>query len=521
MGRVLTNNTSMSLAREGTETVGSRGIGFLPGEDPGDGGGVIPGSPEWKQIEPNDIGTFGSTISTVARNPIRRSRGRLKGTISDLDSAVEFDSDLTKDSFFDLIEGFMFSTFNNDSLIFRAADVGTGTYTISAATAAQAGVLQSDANVDSLLFASGYTTAVNNGLKVLAADVATTDTTVDVVEAVTTETAPANAKLEIAGQRFAAGVASLAVAAAVPDVSGRIGTLTATGVDTSTLGASVGQIVYLIMEGTNQGFARINAIDGASNTITLDRMDAALIAASPAGTVDIRFGQFVRDVGSDQLNFLQRSFQFEASYPGLADNDVDTEYEYARGNFCSVLGISSELTDKSTFSAAFVGTDTDVPTGTRKTGAATALAPLGTTAFSTVADFARLRITDIDDDGLTSDFKSIELTIDNNVSPEKVLNRLGARFVNFGNFFVNFESSIIFSDGDVLSRIRQNTTVSLDLFQQNEDGVLAFSIASMTLGDGSKDLPVNETVLLNLSGEAFEDPSTGVSLGVSYIPSVT
>ncbi len=137
-----------------------------------------------------------------------------------------------------------------------------------------------------------------------------------------------------------------------------------------------------------------------------------------------------------------------------------------------------------------------------------------------MADFARLRITDIDEDGLTSDFKSIELAIDNNVSPEKVLNRLGARFVNFGNFFVDISSSIIFSDGAVLQRIRQNTTASLDLFQRNEDGVLAFSISSMTLGDGTKDLPIDETVLLNLSGEAFEDPTTGASLSVSFIPSV-
>lgn len=521
IGRILTNNSSFAIAREATESEGSRGIGFLPGEDPGDGGGAISGTPTWFQIEPNDVGRFGSEISTVSRNPIRRSRGRLKGTISDLNSGVEFDADLTKNAFFDFIEGFMFSTFNNSDLIFTAADVGAGVYTVPALTAAQAAKLQSDASVDTLLYASGYATAVNNGLKVLAGDPATSGTSLDVAEAVTTETAPTNAKLEIAGQRFADGVMDLTVAAAVPDVSGRIGTLTCTGVDTSTLGVSVGQIVYVNLTTTVRGYARVTAIDGASNTITIDRMDAALVDSSPTGaTTDLFYGQFVRDVGSDSSNFLQRSFQFEGDYPGLAANGIDSEFEYAKGNFCSTISVSADLSDKATFSAAFVGTDTDTPTGTRKANAASALAALGTTAFSTVADFARLRIDDIDEDGLTSDFKTIELSIDNNVSPEKVLNRLGARFVNFGNFFVDVSSQIIFSDGNVLNRIRQNTTVSLDMYLQNQDGVIAFSISSMTLGDGTKDLPVDETVLLNISGEAFEDPTTGASLGVSFIPSV-
>lgn len=530
MGRVLTNSTSFRVAREGTETVGSRGIGFLPGENDA-AGNAIAGAPVWKDIEPNDITRFGSTTSKVARNPISRSRGRKKGTISDLDSAFEYEGDLTVDAFDDFIEGFMFSTYNNGDLIFRGGNTvggGTDTYaldTVGGLSAASAAKLQSAVAIDTLLFATGYAIAANNGLKTLAVAASATDTTVSVAETLTTETAPSNARLEIAGAQMIASEMALTVAAAVPDVSGRIGTLTFATADPSSLGIDINQVIFVNMTSVIRGYARVTAIDGTARTITIDRMDAALVADDGStGASQIRFGQAVRDFGSDNARFLQRSFQVEADYPGLAADGIASSYEYARGNFCSTLALSMDLSDKATFSAAFIGTDTDVPTETRKVVASvnpsSALAPLGTEAFSTVADFARLRIEDLDEDGLTSDLKSVELNIDNNVSPEKVLNNLGAKFVNFGNFFVDLSTQIIFSDGNVLARIRQNTTVSLDLFLKNNDGVLAFSIASMTLGDGTKDLPVDETVLLNVSGEAFEDPTTGASLNVSLIPSV-
>ena len=50
---------------------------------------------DWRLLEPNSIADFGATISTVARDPISRDRQRRKGSITDLDSAVGLESDLT------------------------------------------------------------------------------------------------------------------------------------------------------------------------------------------------------------------------------------------------------------------------------------------------------------------------------------------------------------------------------------------------------------------------------------------
>src|SRR6056297_3642499 len=74
--------------------------------------GVLPGSPVWKSLEPNDISTFGATISKVSRNPISKDRQRKKGTTTDLDSSVEFPHDLTMESFIDFMQGFCFAQFN-------------------------------------------------------------------------------------------------------------------------------------------------------------------------------------------------------------------------------------------------------------------------------------------------------------------------------------------------------------------------------------------------------------------------
>lgn len=95
MARVLTNNVILQYAVE-SSTIGT-----------------LPGSPLWRQLEPNNISTYGATITTVERRPISQDRGRKKGTVVNLESAVEFDGDLTLDSFTDFIEGFVFAEFAN------------------------------------------------------------------------------------------------------------------------------------------------------------------------------------------------------------------------------------------------------------------------------------------------------------------------------------------------------------------------------------------------------------------------
>lgn len=507
MGRVLTNSVSFQYALEDTETSGSAGIG------------VLPGSPVWKGVEPNNISQFGSTISTIARSPISAQRGRRKGITSDLESGVAFDADITYDAMLDFAEGFVFAKSTMFDLLFaRAPATGSG-YTIPAATAAQAAKLIFGTNLGTtLVYASGYATAANNGLKPLTADVAAAGVLITVAGNVAEASPPAGAMVQIAGIR--GETADLALT-----VSGITATLVSTDAIFLNAGLKPGQLIHIGgLTGANQfsagkGFARIVSINTSGTTLTLDKLSSTLATDPGTGeTIDILFGQFIRDVPVTSAEFLQRSLQFEGAFPGLGPAN-ETEYEYALGNFCNELALTMEVADKAVFTAGLIGTTSETPTTVRKTNAATGKLPNITGAFGTSSDFARVRIQNVDGTGLTTDFKSMTLTISNNVSPEKVLGFLGARFMNYGNFFVNLEAQALFTNLQVIDRIRNNTTVTLDFILQNDDGsTISVDVPSTTLGDGSREYPLNETVLINLTGEAFQDPLLGTSIGISTIP---
>ena len=75
------------------------------------------------------------------------------------------------------------------------------------------------------------------------------------------------------------------------------------------------------------------------------------------------------------------------------------------------------------------------------------MTPAETAAFNTTADIARLRITDVDELRNHNRLQeSLTLNLSNNVSPEKVVGQLGAKYVNFGNFEVGLEAQLIFSE---------------------------------------------------------------------------
>ncbi len=539
MGRVLTNEISLAYA------VQSAFDNFT----------TVAG--DWKLLEPNEIANFGSTISTIPRTPISKIRGARKGTVTTEDAATEFTADLTMDSLLDFVEGFAFSIATNADMVFpprmgnRAASEGDATatgFTIPSATAAQAAKFQfTAAGPISLVFARGYGISGNNGLFPLGADVVATDTEI-VVTGTAVETAPANSQVELCGIRAEAGDLALAV-------SGSVGTLTSgngasvTPIDFTTIGWTVGQLIHVGgLTGTNQfgstaaadgtnsvGYARITSI--AAATVLLDKLDVLLVASDGtddgvggAETVtDLLFGRFARNVPVDDALYDVKIFLFEGEYPNLyqpegvgpiADPDG---FEYTVNNHCNQLGFALALSDKATMTPTFVATATEdiVDNAARRTGASTASQPLQTVALSTSIDVARLRVTDIDETGLTTDFKNLTFTVNNNVTPERVIGLKGARFINIGNLGVALEGNVLFTSPLVTSRIRNNTTVTMDFVMRNDDGAVGVDIPSMTLGGGGKEFPVNESVQIAITGQAFIDPAFGnASFGISFLPVV-
>lgn len=521
MSRVLTNNVSLAFAVEASI-------------------GVLPASPEWRTLQPNNINAFGATITTTPRSPISPDRGRKKGTVTDLDSTVEFEEDLTMQALDNFAEGFVFAEYANVEFVLRSGGAtpvpppatGTG-YTIDSASALLAGKVQWAAGAAiSLVYAQGYALAANNGLKALTADLAGSGVEIT-VSGLSVETPPTSASLQVAGMQSDDCTFT---------ISGSTCTLvSAADLDFTTMGIHVGQLVHL---GSNDGAGAVqNAMQDATandtfgyfrvtavtaTTLSGDKLDVNLgSGGSPytPGTLDIMYGRFLRNVtvtaDADDNRYLERSYQFEVGFPDLGGAGVD-EYEYGIGCEGNELGLDLPLADKAGLTWGFVGTNADDITPTRKTNAATPIAPLRTTAVNTSADIATLS-TDLLSAVGNVCFKSLTLSLNNNVSPEKCLGTLGAVFVNNGLFEVNLEAQLLFTEKSIVNAVKNNTTITFSAIMKNEDGAIAFDIPAMTLSGGDREYPVGESVLVNFTGEAFNDPSgtiPNVSLGISLFASV-
>lgn len=501
--RVLTNNTSLSAAEE--ETLGN-----------------LPASPLFRLLEFNTIGNFGATQTTVARSPISRNRQGRKGVVTDLDSGVAFDTDVTLDTLVPYTEAFLFATAVNQINYFEG-NIPTATgYTVPALTAAQVATLRFEASgYATLMFAHGYLDSANNGLKPLTSQPAENDTELT-FDGLTAAAAKANTSLAVAGIRAQTGDLAIAVTGSTASLTSGNNSATS-NIDFTTIGLTVGQFIHIGgLLPANQftgsvGYARVKSIAAAE--VILDKLDATVVTATGAGnTVDLLFGRFIRNVPTDSSEFLERSYTMELSYPNLENPNGATMYEYAKGNYCNTLGINLPLTDKATLSYDFIGTDTPPPTLSRATNAENALEPTRTGAFSTTTDCIRMRIAEVDETGMYTDFKNLTLTFNNGVTPEKVLCNLGARYMNFGNFQVTIDGQLIFADYRIASAVRENRTVTMDFGLKNDDGGIMFDIPSMTLGGGGKEYPVNQSVLINTTGEAFQDAVLGTSIGVSIFP---
>lgn len=489
--------------------------------------GVLPGTPLWKSLEPNGLSVFGAEITQTPRRPITGNRNLQKGAVTDLDSSVEWEGDLTMEHVLDFLEGFFFaqftgptnarlasgSNFNNLAADDDPPPAGTDPgFTHDALSAAYA--------AGTLIYTRGFANVANNGLFHVDAASTTTATVVTGTPSIVDETPTeaANATLEVAGVRAATGDLVLTVSAPTA-------TLTSTTLDFTTLGLTVGQTIHIGGLTTAQqfsagaGYARITAL--SANSMSLDKLGPNLATDPGTGdTVDLLFGQFLRNVASTDSDYLERSFQFEVNYVNLDNPGPGDAYEYAEGNFCNTIAFQLPLADKATIAFAFVGTDTPVPTTTRATGAASPRQVVRKTAFGTSSDIGRLRLQDSSATALTSCFKALTLTINNGVTPDKCLGNLGAMFMNLADFEVTLELTVHFDDPDLASEVRNNGTVTADFALDNGDGAIHFDLPSLQLSGFPKEFPDNETVTVGGTATAFEDAVLGYSIGASLFPTV-
>ena len=484
---------------------------------------------DWIRLEPNDIPTFGETIERAPRNPISPDRQERKGAIVDRDSAVGINSDLTLSAFSNFIEGFMFARgMRADVGRIKATEIDATNRQIDVATAltaSQAASLPENA----LVYITGAENEVNNGYHVVSTAASSGDTTITVA---TTTLVAETTDIIVSAEGYRIPAADTATWAW--DAAAKEATLTITGVDLNPVGLHVGSLVRI--GSTNSplnppinafqntaandmhGVARVIEVNDGS--VVFDKVAEELQFTdntAPTTPVDILFGWFVRNVGTDDPDFLRETYQFEAEYPGIADNQTDPVYEYARGNAPNTLTVGLPITANATLGWQFVGTSTqvNVAQANRKTGADDPEEPTDIVAMSSSSDVGRLRITDVDESGLSTDFLSAELTITNNITPIKAIGNLGGIGTNLGNFNVNIAAQMFFTNAAVIERVQNNATVTMDFIVNNEDGLISFDFPSLGLDGGGRTYNRNESVSVDLNCAAHSSNRFGTSLGVS------
>lgn len=457
--------------------------------------GVLPGSPVWKPYEPNSYSDFGGKITTVSRNPINKSRQRKKGVTTDLDANGGFNSDLTQSNLQDILQGFFFADFRRkgeEEPTSVTVQAGDDTYEVAATAGFKVG---------DLVLASGFTNSENNGLKRITAIVA--DTSIAVAETLVGEvTPPDGAILVVVGVQGAAGDIDV-------DVTGDFATLTSTSLDFTTLGLIPGEPIYIggdtaIMAFTNaenNGIKRVKSI--AANALVLDKSDSAMVTeASTTETIQLFFGRVLKNELDTAI--VRRTYQLERQL-GAPDGAEPTEIqsEYVVGAVPATFALKIGQADKLNMDLGFVATDHELVDGVTGVKAGDRPALVEEDAFNTSSDFSRIKVALVSSsneapDPLYAFAQELEITVNNNVQPNKAVSVLGAFEVSKGTFEVGGSITAYFGNISAVQAVRNNSDVTMDAFVAKDNKGFYIDLPLIALGDGLLDVAQDEPIKLPL-----------------------
>jgi hypothetical protein len=465
--------------------------------------GVLPGSPVWYPLEPNSYGEFGPQISTTARAPITPSRQRKKGVVTDLDATAGFQNDFVQESLYDMMQGFMYADWREKPNAEPSAVTGTA-YTVTTP-------LGSSFASGDLVWAEGFTTPANNGLKVATGSTATTV----VVSGLTAEASPpAGAKITKVGAQASSGDVEV-------DVTGTVVSLTSTTLDFTDLGLIPGEWLFIGGDATatqfdtaaNNGFARVLSV--AANALVLDRQPGTMVTdAGAAKTIQLFVGHAIKNE-SDPALIKQRSYQMERSLGSAG-------FEYIKGCVANTMEIKVSTADKVMVDLGFIGIDAEYRTVAD--GAKTGSRPdvPDQEAFNSSSDFSRLRMLNEDTAAtLFTYLTELTVTINNNVTPSKAIGTLGAFDVTAGDFVAAGSVTAYFTSVEAIQAVRDNDDISLDFAMVKENAGWVFDIPFISIGDGRPQVEKDTEIKLPITMEGAEHPTlhhSMMAVSFTYLP---
>ena len=457
--------------------------------------GVLPVTPVWVNMEPNEYDDFGGEPELLSRRPINSSRQRKKGSIVDLEATGGFNQDFTNENSQMLTRGFMYANYR---------DKPTAAVTAVSATGFVVGD-ETPFRVGAFINATGFNTPANNGLKIVTSvDSGTHE--VRVAGLAVEGAPPASAKITVVGFEAAAGDL-------VVDTTGPLPALTSTALDFTTLGVIPGEFIFIggdsapvqFASPENNGIKRIRSV--SANRLVLDKSDKPMVAEPGTGlAVQIYLGRVIKNELANRI--IRRTFQLERQM-GAPDTDFPNQIqaEYVLGAYPNEMEMVIESADKINVNYSFVAITNDQRDSTVGIKAGSRPIMPESDAYNTSTDFSRIKLALVSNtneapEHLFAFVTELTLNINNNVSLNKAVGYLGGFDATIGLFEVSAEITAYFTKIEAVQAIRQNRDVTLDYFVCKENKGFAVDLPLVALGGGLSEVELDEPIMIPLESDA-------------------
>lgn len=470
--------------------------------------GVAPGAGFWQQtgVNPGGITDWIPKFKTVERDPLSKYASREKGDNVGLDVEPKLTHDLNKE-WGDLHWPSVFRVVpkhagNKGQSVYRPTAVTATGYTVPA---------NGDLTAKLLIYARGFATAANNGLKPVAAASAALE--IKAAGLVVEAAPPANAMVEVAGVQGATGDYQL-------DANGD---LICTAGNFTTMGLQVGEAIVIGGTAANTFFplvgSKVRAVIKtiAALKLTLEDRSWTVGAAENGAGKDIQvfFSQFFRNVPIDHADYLEQSLhgELEEIGPGTANTAT---YTYAKGLGVKTFEIDAPLESKIVSTVSYVGKDIPDPVlvAGRVAGPSVAFAPLAAALIDTATDLKKVRLLDSTGE-LVAEINSWKLTFESNLKGRKVQGDFGTKDLIYGKCEPSVSMEAYYTDFNATKALRDNRDLRWDAFVQNHQVGLYFRMPNVALRNGPRSYGANEAVMITCDVPGFRDPATNVVISLT------
>ena len=454
---------------------------------------VLPTTPVWQQLEPSEIGDIGGETTQTSRTIIRPDRQNNRGAITDLSASADFTQELSQNNANELFQGFCFAK-AHEQFTTKPLNVGDPTTTVSCSTdtytLTDTTFDTSSITAGTLIKASGFTVASNNGLKVVDS---VSDNVITVTSAggVTTEDA-GDGVLEVVGKTVSATIT----------ISGKVKLGFA---DADDLGLELGQWVFV--GGDTNKFANNDPFYAET-------------------TIDLFYGMTIHN--EKDIDKIKRTTYTIEERLGFADQEnTIPQASYVSGCVPSEITINIENSALSAIQYTFTGCRFYTKKGTLATG--TRLDPWDEKGYNNANEVYLACLSTVSNDPthtapneLFAFMSSGNISINNNTSENKAVGCLGAFDISVGKFDVTSSPSCYFVDVDVIKSLKENVDVGMQvILARNNEGII-FDIPMMGMGASIPSVSDGEPLTMDLTANGAKSKYgyTFAYQNFKYLPDV-